>query len=91
MDKSWSILKNLELVKMHKLCNFNGCGKLPTREINIFEENMITGRRKGLVSLYLCSEHYKTELGPIVKTLRDASTKEIKIGKSVKDIGCITF
>ena len=90
MNHSWILAKNLDIWKMDKACNSQGCQKSPTKKVLIFQSNTITHEKKDLASLYFCTEHYNDKLIPIIQNLNEACGKRIKIFKKVKEIGYIT-
>jgi len=90
MDKSWILVKNLDVGKLGRACNFNGCTKAPTKKVIVSERNTFTRKKKDLASIYFCTKHYNNELRPIMNTLSCACGKQIKIEKTVKEIGYIT-
>jgi hypothetical protein len=90
MQCSWVITENLEIGKMARACNFSGCMKAPTKKITLSGRSVLTREKRDLASIYFCTEHYNKELRPITEKLRNACGKQIKIEKTVKEIGYIT-
>ena len=91
MDQREIIAGRFDLRKLTKMCNFLGCQKPASLEALIFEVDLETKKRRELASLYLCREHYRTEL----KELMEKLNTERKAGKvnsvEVFDIGYITW
>ena len=90
LDSSWVLAKILDIWKMSRACNQIGCMKAPTKKITVAGRSILTKEKRELASIYFCTEHYNNGLQPIINTLKDACSKEIKIEKTVKEIGCIT-
>jgi len=64
-------------------CNFKGCYKKPKKEMLIIQLDMNTVKRKEIISLYLCDEHY-TEMEKILGDVvgKFVNGKVYKIKKS---------
>jgi hypothetical protein len=62
----------------------------PTKKVTVSGRSLITKEKKGLARIYFCTKHYNNELRPIMNELGNACGKQIKIEKTVKEIGCIT-
>ena len=62
-------------------CNFRGCEKKPGKEMLIFQVNMNDRTKKDIISLYLCSEHFRTmekRLEGIVNKFKEGRMYKIK-------------
>lgn len=81
-------LENIDLQKLSKLCNFHDCGKLPSKQLVVLE--ISKGRRKELVDIYLCDEHYAKNTRKIIKSLESSCDKGKAIDKKIFNIGYIT-
>lgn len=86
MDRSWILAKSLEIGKMNRACNFNGCKKAPTKRVLIFERNTATRKKRDLASLYFCTKHYNNDFNHVIGALRKTCEKQIKIGKTVRNM-----
>ena len=91
LDNSWVLAKSLEIGKMNRACNCTGCMKAPTKKVTVSERSVITRKKRDVASIYFCTKHYNNELTPIMNTLSCACSKQIKIEKTVKEIGYITY
>jgi len=87
LDRSWVLAKELEIYKLGRACNFNGCGRSPAKKVVLFESNIITHTRKELASLYFCSKHYNDNLDSVIKALSSGCGRSVRIEKAVKDMG----
>ena len=88
--KSLFIAESFDLGKLKKTCNVRGCDKIPTREVTIFERDIITSEKRELVSLYFCTEHYGN-INKLMRDLNKVSEPRKKTGRRVKDISCVTY
>ena len=76
------ILSMFDVKKLKNACNFPSCNKKPEKKILVYEYSI--KRRRDLISLYLCKEHF----GSINKLLRKIRQKEPKIiiGTDIKNL-----
>jgi hypothetical protein len=51
--------KHCDIRLLRTNCNFRNCSRKPGKEMLILQLDMNTAKRKGIVSLYLCPEHYE--------------------------------
>ena len=74
-------------------CNFRNCDKTPNRELLIYQIEMATAKKKDIISLYLCPEHYaemERLLGDVVEKFRGGKTYKIKRSDE-KGIRIVTY
>jgi hypothetical protein len=91
MDDLFDVVnKYCDIRILRRNCNFKDCGKKPGKEMLIFQINMDTRTKKDILSIYLCSEHYRE----MEKALESVVNK-FKEGKMYAvrgfDIGFVTF
>lgn len=79
-----------DLKKLNKMCNHRECKKYPSKEILLYETDLITKEKKELVSLYFCTEHYNNISRKIATKLNEIGDKRWVINKKEFDIGFIT-
>ena len=79
-----------ELRNFKKICNWTGCGKMPSKEIVLQETDIITKEKKNVASLYFCTGHYNDISKQITKKLNEIANKRWVINKKEFDIGFIT-
>jgi hypothetical protein len=91
MSRAQLIADAFDLQRRSRLCNTPGCGKLPAKRVTIFEENRISGNRKPLATVYLCSEHYSTRVPVFLTEANRLRETGRVIDKKVQDIGLITY
>ena len=89
MDMVSLISKNFDLKNFSRNCNFHGCNRLPTKEATIFEFDPKTQKKRDLVSLYFCTEHYNTSIQKLMKEIKKIINDKI-IEKRIFDIGYVT-
>jgi len=82
-------LKEVNLRKISKACNFPSCRKLPSKQAMILEVS--NSGKKELVDLYFCEEHYDRNIQKILEKLTSACEKGALIEKRVFDIGYVTY
>lgn len=84
------INQHCDIRLLKKNCNFRECKKKPGKEMLISQVNMETRTKKDIISLYLCSDHFKE----MEELLKDVVNK-FKEGKMyvIKgfDIGFVTY
>jgi hypothetical protein len=88
-----NILKALEDYDIKRLktrCNFKNCKKKPGKEILIYEFDRITSKRRDLISLYLCSTHYKNAEKALPEKLESLKSGGKIIKGKVFNIGMVT-
>ncbi len=71
-------------------CNFRGCGKKPGKEMLISQVDMDTKTKRDIISLYLCSDHFREmekRLEGVVNKFRGGKVYVIK----GFDIGFVTY
>ncbi len=83
------ISRNFDLRNFSRSCNIHGCNRLPTKEAVIVEFDPKTGRRRELVSLYFCGEHYNKSIKKIMRDIKKIENTKV-IDKNVFDIGYVT-
>lgn len=82
---------NIRLLKT--TCNFRDCDKKPGREMLIYQIDMNTAKKKDIVSIYLCPEHY-SEMEKLLEGIigKFKSGKIYKIKRSDdKGINIVTY
>ena len=89
MDMVSHISRSFDLKNFSRSCNFHGCNRLPTKEATIFEFDPKTKRKRDLVSLYFCAEHYNITIRKLMKDIRKIENGKV-IDKRVFEIGYIT-
>ena len=79
---------NIRLLKTR--CNFRGCEKKPGKEMLIFQIDMDTRTKRDIISIYLCTDHFKE----MEKNL-EGTVNVFKAGRMYRikdfDIGFVTF
>ncbi len=84
------ISEHCDIRKMKSNCNFAGCEKKPGKEMLIFQVDMNTRKKRDIISIYLCSEHYREmekRLEGVVNKFREGKMYVIK----GFDIGFVTY
>ena len=84
------IMKSFDIRKLSRTCNTHGCDKPPAKEVNVFEFDAKTAKKRELVTLYLCSNHYNS-LDLFLNRLKELCEKGRIIQKEVFDVGCVTY
>jgi hypothetical protein len=89
MDQRDLIAGMFDLKKLTKICNFRGCEKPPSVEALVFEEEVGNGKRRELVSLFLCQGHCDAALEDFLARLgrRPGTVNKFE----VFDIGYVTW
>ncbi len=83
--------KRYDIRKLERKCNFINCNRKPGKEILIYEFDIRTGKKKELLSLYLCSEHFIVARNTLIEDLKKTGNMEgKKINIKVFDTGIIT-
>jgi len=88
--KTLLIMKSYDIQKLSRTCNNPGCSRPPAKEITIFEFDARTAKKRGLITLYLCSDHY-AGLEDFLNRLKGLCKKGRIIQKEIFDIGCVTY
>ncbi len=83
------ISRNFDLKNFSRNCNFRGCNRLPIKEATIFEFDPKTKRKRDLVSLYFCAEHYNITINKLMKEIKRIESAKI-IDKRIFNIGYVT-
>jgi len=83
------ISSSFDLKNFSSNCNFRGCTRLPTKEAIIFEFDPKKGRKRDLVSLHFCEEHYKKSINRLMDEIKRIE-KDKLIDKRIFDIGYVT-
>ena len=81
---------NIRFLKTN--CNFRLCEKPPEKEMLIFEMTMSTAKKKDIISLYLCQEHYREmekALDGVIGRFRNGRVYRIK--KTDDTINVVTY
>ena len=78
----------MDLRKFKSTCNFKSCAAPPSKEVIIKEFDVHRDMKRDVVSLYVCSEHFKT-IAPIIERFNALSTGKI-ISTEVKETGIVT-
>ena len=84
------INKYCEIRRLKKNCNFRECEKKPGKEMLIFQVNMDTRTKKNIISIYLCSEHFKEMENNLKDTVNKFREGKMYVIKGI-DIGFVTF
>jgi hypothetical protein len=85
-----AVSKHCDIRRMKRNCNFRDCGKKPGKEMLIFQVDMDTRTKKNIMSVYLCSEHFKEmekNLEGVTNRFREGRMYVIK----GIDIGYVTY
>ena len=90
MPKMQLIADSFDLQRRDKLCNARGCGRLPSKQITILEEDRITNEKKSLVQLFLCTSHFREGMPPFMEKMNMLNETGKKTTTSVRDIGFVT-
>lgn len=54
------VTKYCDIRLLKTFCNFRGCEKKPTKEMLIVQIDMNTAKRREIISIYLCQDHYNS-------------------------------
>jgi hypothetical protein len=90
MELFQAIGKHCDIRFMKTRCNFRGCEKKPGKEMLIFQIDMDTRTKKDIISVYLCTDHFKDmekNLEGVVNVFKSGKMYRIKDF----DIGFVTF
>jgi hypothetical protein len=90
MDTTSLILGKFELKKLSKTCNTRNCDKAPSKKAIITELDTKTAKKKDLVVLYFCNEHYNGSFKKFFNELINACKAGKIIDKRVFEIGYVT-
>ena len=88
-DKMLFIMRSFDIRKLSRACNTHGCSKPPSKEVNVFEFDARTTRKRELVTLYLCTEHH-SGLSSFLEQLKGLCERGRIIQKEDFDIGRVT-
>jgi len=83
------ISRNFDLKNFSRNCNYQGCRRLPTKEATIVEMDPCTKRKRDLVSLYFCAEHYNAVMEDLMEKVQNIRSNKI-IDKRIFEIGYMT-
>ncbi|NIO23100.1 MAG: hypothetical protein GTN38_03690 [Candidatus Aenigmarchaeota archaeon] len=82
--------KYCDIRRMKRNCNFGKCEKKPGKEMLIFQINMDTRTKKNIISIYLCSDHFRE-----MERCLEGVVNKFKSGKMYRikgfDIGFVTY
>lgn len=82
--------KHCDIRRMKRNCNFIKCEKKPGKEMLIFQINMDTRTKKDIISIYLCSDHFRE-----MEKLLEGVVNKFKEGKMYRikgfDTGFVTY
>ena len=78
-----AVLRNFDIKKMKKVCNYPGCKKKPEKEVYIYEYQI--KKSIGITTLYLCKEHLHSAKD-LAEEIKRISPKMI-VQKKERDIG----
>ena len=84
------LAQSFNLMTFKKMCNYKDCHKYPSKEIILYETDIITKEEKIVASLYFCSEHYNKVARQITTKLNEIANKRWVIDKRVRETGFIT-
>jgi hypothetical protein len=84
-------IENYDLRKLSKTCNYKDCQKLPSKEVIITETDGKSMKKKDLVSIYFCTEHYNRNIRAVIEKINNSSERGKLIEKKVFDIGYVTY
>jgi len=85
-----AVSKHCDIRRMKRSCNFGECKKKPGKEMLIFQIDMDTRTKKNILSIYLCSGHFREMercLEGVVNRFRSGKMYRIK----GIDIGFVTY
>ena len=88
--KTELIMSSFDIRKLNRSCNAHGCSKPVTKEVSILELDAKVSRKRELVSLYLCGEHFR-DLDSFLERLSKACEKGKIILKEVSERGYVTY
>jgi hypothetical protein len=73
-------------------CNFRECGRKPSKEMLIYQIDMHTAKKRDIISLYLCPEHYQ-EMEKALESVigRFRAGKIYKIQQEDRSIKVVTY
>ena len=74
-------------------CNFRSCEKAARMELLVYQIDMITAKKRDIISLYLCPEHYaemENRLGDVVEKIKSGKIYKIKHSED-KGINIVTY
>jgi hypothetical protein len=89
-SQSEMIISMFDLRKLSRTCNYKDCKSPPSKEILLYETDLITNQRKEAVSLYFCTKHYNIASVEIVRKLNEIGSKRWVVGKKEFDVGYVT-
>lgn len=88
--KAELIMKSFDIKKLNRSCNSPGCENPVMKEVGILEFDTRINRKRELVSLYLCNEHYSS-LEAFLEKLSSLCEKGKVIEKEVTEMGYLTY
>jgi hypothetical protein len=74
-------------------CNFRNCDRAPKMELLVYQIDMIMDKKRDIISLYLCPDHYaemERRLGEVVEKIKGGKTYKIKHSED-KGIHIVTY
>ncbi len=82
MDRLFELVSQHCDIRLLKAgCNFRGCDRKPGSELLVYQMDMATSKKKDMISLYLCPEHYaemEKLLAEVVERFKAGKTYKIK-------------
>lgn len=84
------IIQGFELRKLDRMCNGRECKKPPSKKAMIFETDDMTGEKKELVMLHLCTRHSEG-LKRFLNDLGELTEKDKTIGIETTETGYVTY
>ena len=73
--------KHCDIRLLKTNCNFRECGRKPRKEMLVLQLDMNTAKKREIVSLYLCNEHYEAmekELEGVVGKFKNGKIYKIR-------------
>lgn len=87
MSKAELIAGAFDLQRRERLCNMEGCGRVPAMKVTLYEENMITRGSKALATVYLCREHHMSRMPGFMTEINGLRETGRIVESRVQDIG----
>lgn len=85
-----AVSEHCDIRRMKSRCNHRECERKPGKEMLIFQLNMKDRTKKDVMSIYLCSEHFKfmeKKLEGVINKFKEGRM----YGMKANDTGFVTF
>ncbi len=84
------VLPEYEVRRMRSRCNYGNCRKKPGKKLTLFEKDRISGEERDLISLFLCTEHYRKTIDELPKRMEPIRDGRKSIKGRVANTGMVT-